>query len=132
MKKILLMVVCCLMFCGCEEKISKSKYDNLKSKYNDLIDSTDTSKETAFLRDYIEKFNVETSEADGMKILIIYADVSKTVDPSGITKLIQEDWFENYDYVNFIGYGNGKFYGLTQIDVNSKKVVSSLEDTNEE
>lgn len=132
MKKILLMVVCCLMFCGCEEKISKSKYDNLKSKYNDLIDSTDTSKETAFLKDYIEKFNVETSEADGMKILIIYADVSKTVDPSGITKLIQEDWFENYDYVNFIGYGNGKFYGLTQIDVNSKKVVSSLEDTNEE
>ena len=132
MKKILLMVVCCLMFCGCEEKISKSKYDNLKSKYNDLIDSTDTSKETAFLKDYIEKFNVETSEADGMKILIIYADVSKTVDPSGITKLIQEDWFRNYDYVNFIGYGNGKFYGLTQIDVNSKKVVSSLEDTNEE
>ncbi len=132
MKKILLMVVCCLLFCGCEEKISKSKYDNLRSKYNDLIDSTDTSKETAFLKDYIEKFNVETSEADGMKILIIYADVSKTVDPSGITKLIQEDWFGNYDYVNFIGYGNGKFYGLTQIDVNSKKVVSSLEDTNEE
>ena len=132
MKKVLLIVVCCIMFCGCEEKISKSKYDNLKSKYNDLIDSIDTSKETTFLADYIEKFNIESTKVDGMKILTIYADVSKTVDASGIIKLIQEDWFKNYDYVNFVVYGKRKFYGLTQIDVNSEKVVSTLKDTKEE
>lgn len=112
----MLCAVCCMLFSGCGKKES-----------NELSNVDDVSKETEYLKNYIDKFNIQISKMGSSKVLEIFVDAtSKNIDTSRILKMSYQDWFKDYDYIFLICYGYNTVTALLQYDVKSGEAISTL------